>query len=40
MPPAHPSLQPYKEQLRLRLEAGKGQTEILVIDHVERPSEN
>jgi uncharacterized protein (TIGR03435 family) len=29
-----------QEQLGLRLEAGKGQTEILVIDHVERPSEN
>jgi uncharacterized protein (TIGR03435 family) len=29
-----------QEQLGLRLEAGKGPVEILVIDHVERPSEN
>jgi uncharacterized protein (TIGR03435 family) len=29
-----------QEQLGLRLESGKGQTEILVVDHVERTSEN
>jgi uncharacterized protein (TIGR03435 family) len=29
-----------QEQLGLRLESGKGPSEILVIDHVERPSEN
>lgn len=29
-----------KEQLGLKLEPGKGQVQILVIDHVEQPSEN
>lgn len=29
-----------QEQLGLRLEASKGPTEVLVIDHIERPSEN
>jgi uncharacterized protein (TIGR03435 family) len=29
-----------QEQLELRLESGKGPVEVLVIDHVERPSEN
>ena len=29
-----------QEQLGLKLESGKGQVETLVIDHVERPSEN
>jgi uncharacterized protein (TIGR03435 family) len=29
-----------QEQLGLKLEAGKGPVELLVIDHVERPSEN
>jgi uncharacterized protein (TIGR03435 family) len=29
-----------EEQLGLKLESGKGPVEILVIDHVERPSEN
>jgi uncharacterized protein (TIGR03435 family) len=29
-----------KEQLGLRLESGKGPVEVLVIDHVERPSKN
>jgi uncharacterized protein (TIGR03435 family) len=29
-----------QEQLGLKLESGKGPVEILVIDHVERPSEN
>jgi uncharacterized protein (TIGR03435 family) len=39
--PAAPSLfTALQEQLGLKLEAGKGQTEILVIDHVERPSDN
>jgi uncharacterized protein (TIGR03435 family) len=29
-----------QEQLGLKLEAGKGPVELLVIDHVEKPSEN
>ena len=29
-----------KEQLGLKLESAKGPVEILVIDHVEKPSEN
>jgi uncharacterized protein (TIGR03435 family) len=29
-----------EEQLGLKLESTKGRVEILVIDHVERPSEN
>jgi uncharacterized protein (TIGR03435 family) len=29
-----------QEQLGLRLESAKGSVETLVIDHVERPSEN
>jgi uncharacterized protein (TIGR03435 family) len=29
-----------QEQLGLKLESGKGPVEILVIDHVEKPSEN
>jgi uncharacterized protein (TIGR03435 family) len=29
-----------QEQLGLRLQAGKGQVEVLVIDHVQRPSPN
>jgi uncharacterized protein (TIGR03435 family) len=29
-----------KEQLGLRLDAVKGPAEVMVIDHVERPSEN
>jgi uncharacterized protein (TIGR03435 family) len=28
------------EELELKLESAKGETETLVIDHVERPSEN
>lgn len=30
----------FQEQLGLKLEAGKGRNEVLVIDHIERPSEN
>jgi uncharacterized protein (TIGR03435 family) len=29
-----------QEQLGLKLESKKGQVEILVIDHVERPTDN
>jgi uncharacterized protein (TIGR03435 family) len=29
-----------QEQLGLRLQAGKGQVEVLLIDHVQRPSPN
>jgi uncharacterized protein (TIGR03435 family) len=29
-----------QDQLRLKLEASKGPIEVLVIDHIERPSEN
>lgn len=29
-----------QEQLGLKLEAKKGTAEILVVDHIERPSEN
>jgi uncharacterized protein (TIGR03435 family) len=30
----------FQQQLGLKLEAGKGPSEVLVIDHIERPSEN
>jgi uncharacterized protein (TIGR03435 family) len=30
----------FQDQLGLKLEAGKGPSEVLVIDHIERPSEN
>ena len=33
-------LQALKDQLGLKLESTKGPVELLVIDHVERPSEN
>jgi len=40
-PGAPPSLfTAIKEQLGLRMDAVKGQAEVFVIDHVERPSEN
>jgi len=39
--PAGPSFfSAIQEQLGLKLESKKGQVEILVIDHAERPSEN
>jgi uncharacterized protein (TIGR03435 family) len=43
--PADPGARPsimfaLEEQLGLKLESTKGRVEILVIDHVERPSEN
>ena len=39
--PAGPSLfTAIQEQLGLKLESGKGPVEIIVIDHVERPSGN
>jgi uncharacterized protein (TIGR03435 family) len=39
--PTGPSLlEALKEQLGLKLESSKGPVEIMVIDHVERPSEN
>jgi uncharacterized protein (TIGR03435 family) len=38
--PASPSIFEAFQQLGLRLEPGKGSVEILVIDHLERPSEN
>ena len=38
---ASPSLSTaLQEQLGIQLESGRGQVEVLVIDHVERPSEN
>jgi uncharacterized protein (TIGR03435 family) len=43
-PPAEPlgqtSSQALRDQLGLKLESTKAQVQILVIDHVERPSEN
>jgi uncharacterized protein (TIGR03435 family) len=39
-PPASAQIAATRTQLGLRLEPGKGKHEVLVIDHVERPSEN
>jgi uncharacterized protein (TIGR03435 family) len=39
--PSGPSFeQALREALGLRLEKGKGEIEVLVIDHIEKPSEN
>ena len=39
-PDPEPSPASIADQLGLKLEPSKGQVEILVIDHVERPSQN
>jgi uncharacterized protein (TIGR03435 family) len=39
-PPASAEIAAMRSQLGLRLDPGKGKREFLVIDHIERPSEN
>jgi uncharacterized protein (TIGR03435 family) len=39
-PPAPTSLEALREQLGLKLESTKSPVQVLVIDHVERPSDN
>jgi uncharacterized protein (TIGR03435 family) len=40
-PPVRPSFfTAIQQQLGLKLEPGKGPVETLIIDHIERPSEN
>ena len=38
--PARPTLQAVLDKVGLKLESTKGPVEVLIIDHVERPSEN
>ena len=39
-PPGPPFVEAVKEQLGLKLESQKGPAEVLILDHVEHPSEN
>jgi len=38
--PARPTLQQVLDKVGLKMESKKGPVQILVIDHIERPSEN
>jgi uncharacterized protein (TIGR03435 family) len=38
--PARPTLQQLLDKVGLRMESTKGPVQVLVIDHIERPSEN
>jgi uncharacterized protein (TIGR03435 family) len=40
VPPGPTFEQALQEELGLKLEKGKGKVEVLVIDHLEKPSEN